>query len=155
MKIELRTMNQEDLYRWIRWSRDDYAKDRVLSGESEELAKAKAELSFATYFPDGAPLESHFVYDVFAGEEVVGYLWIGPESPARGGAWWVWDVGVYTGHRGNGYGRAAMLLAEDEVTRQGGLELGLHVFGFNTAARALYDSLGYTPTSIRMSKKLG
>ena len=33
--------------------------------------------------------------------------------------------------------------------------LGLNVFGTNTPAIALYDSLGYTVTSQQMSKPLG
>ena len=47
-----------------------------------------------------------------------------------------------------------MLLAEDQVKTMGGRELGLNVFGFNTVARGLYESLGYETVAIRMSKRL-
>jgi hypothetical protein len=47
-----------------------------------------------------------------------------------------------------------MLLAEDRVREQGGSTLGLNVFGFNAAGRALYESLAYETTSVRMLKKL-
>jgi ribosomal protein S18 acetylase RimI-like enzyme len=47
-----------------------------------------------------------------------------------------------------------MLLAEHEARDVGATELGLNVFGSNTIARHLYESLGYAPTSIRMLKRL-
>jgi len=154
MTLSLRPMTHDDLQHWLLWCLDDYAQDRMKSGESPELARANSEAANAKFFPGGQPLEGHLVNELVADGEVVGFLWIGPESPARDGAWWVWDIGVHSPHRGRGFGRAAMLLAEEEVKRRAGKELGLHVFGFNSVARGLYESLGYTPTSIRMTKPL-
>ena len=48
-----------------------------------------------------------------------------------------------------------MLLAEDYATSHGARTLGLSVFGFNEAARRLYESLGYAMTTVKMSKPLG
>jgi len=53
-----------------------------------------------------------------------------------------------------GYGRAAMELAEAEALSRGASELGLNVFGHNQVARHLYESMGYTATSINMKKDL-
>lgn len=47
-----------------------------------------------------------------------------------------------------------MLLAESHVRSRGGSALALNVFGFNTAARTLYESLGYETTSLQMRKPL-
>ncbi|WP_411731667.1 hypothetical protein [Paeniglutamicibacter sp.] len=47
-----------------------------------------------------------------------------------------------------------MLLAEQKAKSAGAVELGLNVFGYNTGARKLYESLGYEPPSIRMAKPL-
>ena len=33
-------------------------------------------------------------------------------------------------------------------------KMGLHVFGHNLAARALYEKLGYVPVNINMEKQL-
>lgn len=49
---------------------------------------------------------------------------------------------------------AAMRLAEEQVLARGGDRLGLNVFGPNTVARSLYDSLGYRVTATNMSKDL-
>ncbi|WP_154606391.1 GNAT family N-acetyltransferase [Arthrobacter sp. AQ5-05] len=154
MTLSLRPMTAEQLQDWLLWCLEDYAQDRMRSGESAELARANSAADNAKYFPDGEPAEGHLVNELVADGEVVGFLWIGPESTARDGAWWVWDIGVHSQHRGQGFGRAAMLLAEAEAKRRGGKELGLHVFGFSTVARTLYDSLGYLPTSITMAKTL-
>ena len=47
-----------------------------------------------------------------------------------------------------------MLLGEEFAASHGAMRIGLSVFGFNTGAKALYDSLGYTTTSIKMAKEL-
>ena len=94
------------------------------------------------------------MYDVLDGEVVVGSLWIGPQSIGTTTAWWVWDIAIDERFRGRGLGRAAMLLAEEAVRENGGTVLGLNVFGFNTAARRLYESLGYDTASLRMQKVL-
>jgi ribosomal protein S18 acetylase RimI-like enzyme len=47
-------------------------------------------------------------------------------------------------------------LAElENVAREKGVEkIGLHVFGHNAAARALYQKVGYIETNVNMSKKI-
>ncbi len=126
---------------------------RIESGETEVQARDNADKSFAANFPDGEPLATHRFYDVVDGEETVGYLWIGPQ-PGRPDAWWVFDVEILPGQRGKGFGRQAMLLGETEARRLGATSIGLNVFGFNTNARGLYESLGYETTAIQMRKDL-
>lgn len=47
-----------------------------------------------------------------------------------------------------------MRFSEDYARSQGAETLGLNVFGFNTTARGLYESLGYETTSVKMRKQL-
>lgn len=47
-----------------------------------------------------------------------------------------------------------MLLAEDFARSQGGTTMRLNVFGYNTSAIRLYDSLGYETTAIHEQKRL-
>lgn len=142
------------MQQWIVVCRSEYAQDRMKAGETGEVAEVAAERSYAELFPSGMPALGHHVFDVRYMEATVGYVWIGPQSGGAPEEWWIWDIAINTDHRGKGFGRETMLLAEREVKRLGGKILGLNVFGFNTAARALYESLGYEPTSIRMSKTL-
>ena len=47
-----------------------------------------------------------------------------------------------------------MQLAEDHARAAGARTLGLSVFGFNAAARGLYEAAGYETTSVKMRKRL-
>lgn len=147
-------MENARLQSWIASSRSEYLDDLVRAGEPAEQASASVEQTFTRYFPLGAPAENHLVYDVIADGKLVGYVWIGPHAAGQISAWWVWDIAIDADHRGQGFGRQAMVLAEDRVREHGGSTLGLKVFGFNAAGRGLYESLGYETTAVRMLKKL-
>ena len=84
----------------------------------------------------------------------VGLLWLATHSPNGAQAGWIYDVEVDEAHRGKGYGREIMLLAEQECRRHGLTSLRLNVFGSNAVARSLYESLGYEVTSQNMAKRL-
>ena len=56
--------------------------------------------------------------------------------------------------RRRGYGEQAMAAIEDKVRELGLDTIDLHVFGFNTAARALYEKMGYSVTDVNMRKRL-
>jgi ribosomal protein S18 acetylase RimI-like enzyme len=64
----------------------------------------------------------------------------------------VYSIEIYEPFRGRGYGRQAMLLAEDEVREKGLSHIALNVFGGNEVARSLYLSLGYVETAVFMRK---
>ena len=155
MTVTLRPVPPERMSAWIRRSADEYARDLVLAGRSEEEARRVADEGMAESFADGTPAPGHAVLDVVDDTGVpVGYLWIGPAAGEDPGAWWVWDVVVDEDRRGQGLGRATMLLAEEYAASHGARSLGLSVFGFNGVARALYESLGYATTSVKMAKRL-
>ncbi len=174
MTTVLRLMPDDRLGPWIARSQAEYERSRLASGEPAEIAAEAARASFERNFPGGRPGPGHLVHDVVvtasdgdgggagAGEDsgsdghdtVVGVLWIGPFAEGSD-AWWVWDVEIDERHRGAGHGRAAMQLAEEEAARHGAATLGLNVFGYNTAARALYESLGYETTAVQMRKPVG
>ncbi len=140
---------------WQERSRAEYAADLVATGESREAAQRHARESFVGAFPSGVPTVDNAVFDVVAeGVGVVGYVWVGTDVSDDAAAWWVWDVAIDPEHRGRGWGRSAMELAERYARDQGARTLGLSVFGFNAAARGLYESLGYETTSVKMRKTL-
>jgi ribosomal protein S18 acetylase RimI-like enzyme len=93
------------------------------------------------------------VFRLVAGEELVGWLWLAvPQGDGNPSMAWVNDVEIDAAFRGRGYGRRAMLLAEQEARARGMTSIGLNVHGHNTVARALYDSLGYEVMTQQMSK---
>ena len=153
MAVELAPMPESRFEGWLPLALEHYVESRERAGDTHAQARARAERSMATYFPDGHVLEGHFVFEVLADGEPVGAIWIGPNPQAPDGkSWWVYDVGIAEEHRRKGYGRAAMLLAEEEVRKLGGTTLGLNVFGFNTEARTLYETLGYETISLQLRK---
>ncbi|MDQ3668667.1 MAG: GNAT family N-acetyltransferase [Actinomycetota bacterium] len=82
-------------------------------------------------------------------ERIVGRLSIARDPhPASGH---VADVGVMVArdHRRQGAGRALMAAAEDWARSVGVSKIELHVFPYNAAALALYESLGYEREGLR------
>jgi hypothetical protein len=72
------------------------------------------------------------------------------------GSFWVFYVRIEEAHRGKGYGRLAMELAETEVRSRAASELGLNVFGHNQVARRVAHRFiqmgaGSLPTACRSS----
>jgi len=82
----------------------------------------------------------------------VGELWLAERDTEFRRVLWIYDVHVDDAHRGQGYGRAAMLFAEDEARRLGLSGVSLNVFGGNETARGLYRSLGYAEEAVYMTK---
>lgn len=155
MTVTLQTMAGERLAEWLDRSRAHYIESRRAAGETLEQAEANAAKTDGLYFRDGQPVEGQHVYTVHAPDgRDVGELWIGVIDAASRG-WWVFDVEIVEAERGHGFGRAAMQLAEAEAARLGAATLGLNVFGFNTVARGLYESLGYETTAVQMRKPVG
>lgn len=140
---------------WIVVETETYAADLARStGETLEEARDRAELQLRRFLPQGSLTEGVFLMRVLDGVgEAVGTLWVGPH-PERAGAGWVYDVEIDEHRRGEGLGRVAMLAAERIGREAGWSTLGLNVFGHNSRARGLYDSLGYGVAATTMTKAL-
>jgi ribosomal protein S18 acetylase RimI-like enzyme len=67
---------------------------------------------------------------------------------------YLYEIEIDEAERGRGLGRAAMEAFEREAARRGLAELELNVFGGNTVARSLYQSLGWRETAVHMAKRL-
>ena len=163
MTVRLIPMPVDRIPDWIEERHRQYLAQRMRAGETEEVAREKAERSRAENFPGGRPLDTHLVFDVVDGldghdghdgDTVVGHLWLGPLT-AGSTDWWVNDVLIAEEFRRRGLARRALELGEAEVARMGGTTIGLNVFGYNTGAKELYDSLGYTVTATQMRKSAG
>jgi GNAT superfamily N-acetyltransferase len=155
MSASLRALTNEELSEFIDGDIERYVEERVKSGELPDVARRIALEQSKELFPEGSPAASHLLFRVLDDRGTpVGTLWIGPQHADHPEAFWVWDVRIEEAHRANGYGRAAMELAEAEARSRGATELGLNVFGHNRVARHLYESMGYAATSIRMKKNL-
>ena len=94
----------------------------------------------------------------------VGWVWLSPApeflGPGHKGSRWLSQITVDEPLRRRGWGRAILIAIERHLVAVDVRQLWLRVFDWNTAARALYDSLGYElvrrfPSDAHLRKKLG
>ncbi|HMV95493.1 MAG TPA: GNAT family N-acetyltransferase [Anaerolineales bacterium] len=133
----------------------DYAADNVKAGYwSEEEALEKSRSEFMRLLPQGLQSENHYLYTLYDEDQAVGRIWMRAnfDRPTKSG--FVFELWVDEQFRGKGYGKQAMLLLEEKAREMGLKSIGLHVFGYNTVARGLYEKLGYEVSSLNMSKNL-
>jgi GNAT superfamily N-acetyltransferase len=148
-------MRDDEFAAWLPLMRDRYADEMVSeAGLDRERAEVKATEDVERLFPGGKPSAEQLVLVIEADGEAVGDLWLAERDDSFQRCLFVFDVRLEEGHRGRGYGKAAMTFAEEEARRRGFDTVALNVFGRNTVARNLYRSLGYEENAVAMSKKL-
>ena len=133
----------------------EYAREKVEAGlwtEEHALDLSKAEQ--VAVLPDGMATPGHDLFVGVVDGEVVGHLWLftDPTQPVRDT--FIYDIEINESHRGRGLGRALLEAAESWCAEHGSSSVRLNVFAPNIAARALYESAGYAPTSTHMMKRI-
>jgi len=134
-----------------------YAADKIASGlwsttEAPELARK----AFLGLLPRGLETTDHFVYHIWHDQTqaTVGTLWIAKQKRGDKDIIYIYDIRINPSYQGRGFGTEALRALEDLSRSLGVAGIGLHVFGHNAAAQALYTKLGYKPTDITMFKPL-
>jgi ribosomal protein S18 acetylase RimI-like enzyme len=127
---------------WLAREVAGYAADIADSGSGPAGAAAtEAARSYSTYLSDGLDTPANAIWVIEADGRPVADIWLkyGFEPDLT----YVFGVGVRPEFRGQGYGRAAMLIGEEQARVVGDHYVGLNVFGHNHVAINLYSSLGY------------
>ncbi len=153
----LRPMSPEEYSHVMQRLVREYAEDHIQSGQwtpSTGLSAAQKEVD--KLLPEGLSTPHQHLFTIVAEPEGVpaGDLWfcsLMPDEPGRG---FIFDLYVDERFRRRGIARGAMIEIERFARKEGLSSVGLHVFGHNQAAIALYQSLGYVPTNLRMAKAL-
>ena len=140
-RVRLRPMTDGQFEEYRAEAVEGYAHERTEAGEPADVALANARESYGRLLPDGLASRGQSLWTAYDGDLPVGLLWVAAHRPHA----FVYDVQVFPDQRRRGYGRAIMHAAADHTRDTGGTGLGLNVFAPNTAARALYDELGYRP----------
>lgn len=156
MSLKLTPMTESEFEIWEPRSRAAYAADKARSNSMTLFeAQEAADRDFRRYLSDGLKTEnSHLFTAKSSTGEILGFIWFGiRDTPSKRSAF-IYDVVIEPEHRGQGHGREMMKLAELEIRKLGASRIGLHVFGYNTAAIQLYHSLGYLTTDVDMEKVL-
>jgi len=148
--IDLRPMEDDDFSAWLPLLRQEYAVELIRDyGMSPDQARAHAAAEIDGHRPDG-----HSVFTIDVDGQTVGHLWLVERRDAYEPILSVYDLDVEKPYRGRGYGKAAMLFAEEEARRRGLTRVALRVGARNDIARNLYRSLGFEENEIAMSKPI-
>ena len=155
--IVLQAMSEAEFSAYIAESIPEYARDKVAAGQwSEDASLELSRQGYEELLPEGlATPDNHFftVRDA-ASAQVVGTLWFAVQERAGEKVAYVYDISIRPQHQRQGRGTAVFAALEREARARGLAAIGLHVFGHNTGAQALYDKLGYEATNIVMFKRV-
>lgn len=162
MPTLLRPMTEAVFTRWYTHAVAQYARENVASGRwPAEGAPARAEEGFHRLLPQGLATPDQHLFTLHtagdggaeAGVEV-GILWLAVTAHPGGRSGYVYELEVWPEHRRRGHARGAFAALEVLARGLALDDIGLHVFAHNTAAQALYRSLGYETTGLNMRKRL-
>lgn len=150
--ISLKPMNHKQFRQYISYAIEDYAKDKIASGNwSEDEAIDLSRESFERLLPNGEKTENNHLSSIFHDDILVGMIWISQKAPNKG---FIYDFVIFEQYQGQGYGKKAMKEAEIIAKQLGMNKIGLNVFGHNKIARGLYEKMGYEITNITMAKTI-
>lgn len=155
--VVLDPMTKEEFGPYLEAEIRRYAKANITSGAwSEHEALALSRADHDRLLPDGIDTPGQNLYTVrdAASGEAVAMIWIAQRLKGGRVESFIYDIEVREEHRGRGYGRATMLAGIEKAREMGAETVGLHVFGHNAPARALYRSLGFVETNVSMSLEL-
>ncbi len=156
--IELVPMTAEEYEDYLEKMAPEYAREHVEAGnwpEEGAVEKALKEMREVD-LPQGVETENNFLFTLVDPEigEKVGMLWYGIHPKGKKREAFVYDVIVDEAYRRRGYGLEAFQRMEEMVKAVGVHVIGLHVFGYNTGAKAMYEKLGFEVTDYMMRKWL-
>ncbi|MHB8599336.1 MAG: GNAT family N-acetyltransferase [Ktedonobacteraceae bacterium] len=155
--IRLQPMNETEYQEYLAVSIAGYAQEHVKAGRwNAEEALQKATQEYADILTEGLHTKDQYLFTIVDEQTgtKVGMLWFAAAERANKPVAFVYDVIVYEPFRRRGYGEQAFLALETKARELGLKRIGLHVFGHNSAARAMYEKLGYVVTNVNMSKSL-
>ena len=153
--VSLRPMTDDEFALFLAQNIPDYAAEKVKAGNwtPEEAAQHSAD-DHAKLLPEGLATPNQHIYTIELDSTPVGRVWLSTQQESAARAGFIYDLFVAEPFRHRGVATEAMHLLEKEAALLGLESLALHVFGFNTAARALYKKLGYEITNLNLAKSI-
>lgn len=156
--IELRPMTQAEYELYRSRAVAEYAEDKVQAGNwPEEGAVERSAKEYEHYLPLGLATPDNTLctlVDAASGAEV-GMIWYARLPESTQPIWFIFDFSIDAEQRRRGYASQALTALVERARAEGIQSIELHVFGHNTAARALYEKMGFEITNINMRKKVG
>lgn len=157
MKVSLKAMSEMEFSDYLKGAIPAYAKENTESGRWEETdALERSKKEYELLLPQGRDTKDNYLFNVIenTSNNKVGYIWVKFEVNIRTKSAFIYDIEIFESHRRKGYAKSGLSCIEKVVTDMGATNLGLHVFNHNSAAIALYNSIGYRKISCNMQKVL-
>lgn len=154
----LKPMRHEAFEAYLEAAIAGYAEDNIASGRwPREGALARSREDFNESLPRGLDTPDNYLFEIQddSSSTVVGVIWFAVVVKNGLKSAFVYDIEIKPELRRKGHARAALRALEPLVQALGLQSIGLHVFGHNPGAQALYSSLGYDVTGINMLKHIG
>jgi ribosomal protein S18 acetylase RimI-like enzyme len=153
--VTLEPMNASDFPAFFGAASDSYARDNAASGrwtEHDAPSLAREETKRLLVLDEKTPDNYLFVLRASTVSAGVGYLWYGTNIRGASRVAFLFQLYIHEQYRRHGYGRHALLAFERHALNSGHDSFALNVFASNRGALRLYESAGYSPTSIGMRK---
>ena len=156
IKIELHPLQPSEYQAWFDESTHAYAQDKIRAKQwGVEGALERAQKETERFLPEGLNTPTHricHIVDAHLQHQVGRLWWCITERFGRRIAF-IFDLHIDEAFRRKGYATSALQSLEAHVYTENVDALSLHVFAFNQEALALYQKLGYAPSSITMTKE--
>lgn len=154
-ELVLRAMTQDEFPEYRQWQIEIYAAEKVAAGKcSPEEAMLESKEEVAKLLPNDLDSEGQFIFVAELGNEKIGTIWMNInkefEVPRAFGVY----IEIEPTLRGQGLGRELMYATRQECRKLGARGFALSVFGHNSVARNLYESLGFEVTETLKKKVL-
>jgi ribosomal protein S18 acetylase RimI-like enzyme len=157
MPVSLIAMNEETFSNYLAVAIPAYAQDNVDAGRwGQADALERSEKAHDALLPDGIETRDNYLFNIIDNESSnVGQIWVKIEDNIRTKSAFIYDIEICESSRRKGYAKSALGCIEEIVADLGATNLGLHVFAGNSAAIALYNSIGYQTVGHNMQKPIG
>jgi len=150
-------MTEEEFAAYLARAVRSYADAHTRAGDVEpEEALERAQKDYDELLPEGLRSKNQHLFTLTHETlGAIGLVWFQLKERREKKSAYLYDIEIREGLRGQGFGRLALELVEAKVREFGARTIGLNVFGYNHAARALYEKMGYQITGMGMKKELG
>mgnify|MGYP001954753680 CR=1 FL=1 len=149
-------MSQSEYAIWLPHCTKEFAKEKAQAmAISQDEALKLSEQSFKSILPEGLNTPDSYLFSILNGDDQkIGTVWFVISTKWGVTTAFIYDLEIAANFRRLGHAQVAMRLIEPVASELGATKLALHVFGFNSGAIGLYESLGYKTTDINMAKSL-
>ena len=149
-------MTEEEFAAYLAQAVPDYAGELARAGVVEpEDALERGQKDYDELLPEGLRSKNHHLFTLTHETlGAIGVVWFELRERRGKKSAFLYDIELREDLRGQGLGRRALELLDERLRELGAGSVGLNVSGYNLAARALYEKMGYRITRMGMKKEL-